>query len=86
MAVAVSVNVLQTPDGTSFSGLANPCPVLLVGTKYIQQVESADAEQQASQPGTQSIITVNYYNGNNVLTGAYWVSQTVGTLATDINA
>jgi len=86
MAVAVSVNVLQTPDGKSFSGLANPCPVLLVGTKYIQQVESADAEQQASQPGTQSIITVNYYNGNNVLTGAYWVSQTVGTLTTDINA
>ena len=86
MAVAVSVNVLQTPDGNSFSGLANPCPVLLVGTKYIQQVESATAEEQASQPGTQSIITVNYYNGNNVLTGAYWVSQTVTTLATNINA
>ena len=86
MAVAVSVNVLQTPNGISFSALANPCPVLLVGTKYIQQVESATAEQQAAQPGTQSIITVNYYNGNNVLTGAYWVGQTVTTLTTSINA
>lgn len=86
MAIAVSVNVLQTPNGTSFSALANPCPVLLVGTKYIQQVESATAEQQAAQPGTQSIITVNYYNGNNVLTGAYWVGQTVTTLTTSINA
>ena len=86
MAIAVSVNVLQTPNGTSFSALANPCPVLLVGTKYIQQVESATVEQQAAQPGTQSIITVNYYNGNNVLTGAYWVGQTVGTLTTSINA
>jgi hypothetical protein len=86
MAIAVSVNVLQTPNGTSFSALANPCPVLLVGTKYIQQVESATVEQQAAQPGTQSIITVNYYNGNNVLTGAYWVGQTVTTLTTSINA
>jgi hypothetical protein len=86
MAVAVSVKVLQTPDGTSFSGLANPCPVLLVGTGYIQQVAPATAEQQASQPGTESIITVNYYNGNNVLTGAYWVDKTVATLTTDINA
>ena len=86
MAVAVSVNVLQTPDGTSFSGLANPCPVLLVGTGYIQQVESASAAQQAALQGVQSIITVNYYNGNNILTGAYYVAQTVTTLATNINA
>ena len=86
MAVAVSVNVLQTPDGTSFSGLANPCPVLLVGTNRIQQVESASAAQQAVLPGVQSIITVNYYNGNNVLTGGYYVTQTVGTLTSSINA
>lgn len=86
MAIAVSVNVLQTPDGTSFSGLANPCPVLLVGTNRIQQVEPASAEQQAVLPGVQSLITVNYYNGNNVLTGAYYVTQTVGTLTSSINA
>jgi len=86
MAIAVSVNVLQTPDGTSFSGLANPCPVFLVGTGNIQQVESASADQIAVLPGAASVITVKYNNGNNVLTGAYVVGQTVATLTTSINA
>lgn len=86
MAIAVSVNVLQTPDGTSFSGLANPCPVFLVGTGHIQQVAPASADQIAVTPGAASVITVNYYNGNNVLTGAYVVGQTVAALTTSINA
>jgi hypothetical protein len=86
MAVAVSVNVLQTPDGTTFSGLANPCPVFLVGTANIQEVVAASAGQQAILPGVQSVITVKYQNGNNVLTGAYLVGQTVATLTTSINA
>jgi hypothetical protein len=86
MAVAVSVNVLQTPDGTTFSGLANPCPVFLVGTANIQEVVSASAGQQAILPGVQSVITVKYNNGNDVLTGAYLVGQTVATLTTSINA
>ena len=86
MAVAISVNVLQTPDGTTFSGLANPCPVFLVGTANIQEVVSASAGQQAILPGVQSVITVKYNNGNDVLTGAYLVGQTVTTLATSVNA
>lgn len=86
MAVAVSVNVLQTPDGTTFSGLANPCPVFLVGTANIQEVVSASAGQKLVLPGVESVITVKYNNGNDVLTGAYLVGQTVTTLTTSINA
>lgn len=86
MAVAISVNVLQTPDGTSFSGLANPSPVFLVGTANIQEVKAASAGQIAQLPGAASEITVKYQNGNNVLTGAYVVTQSVATLTTDINA
>jgi hypothetical protein len=86
MAIAVSVNVLQTPDGTSFSGLANPCPVFLIGTNNILNVVAASTGQQAVLPGVQSVITVKYNDGNNVLTGAYLVGQTVATLTTSINA
>jgi hypothetical protein len=86
MAVAVSVNVLQTPDGTSFSGLANPSPTFLVGTNNIMQVVAASAGQIAVLPGAASVITVKYQNGNNVLTGAYVVTQDVAALTTSINA
>jgi nickel-dependent lactate racemase len=60
--------------------------VFLVGTANIQEVVSASAGQQAILPGVESVITVKYNNGNNVLTGAYLVGQTVATLTTSINA
>lgn len=86
MAQAISVNVLQMPSGSSFSGTSNPCPVYLVATNGIQEVTAASAAQIALQPATASIITVNYYSANNVQTGTYWVSQSVATLLTAINA
>jgi len=86
MAVAISSNVLQLPNGTSFAGLADPCPVYLIGTDYIQEVTAASAAQIAQSPGTASIITVNFYSNNQVMTGAYWSSISVASLLTAINA
>lgn len=86
MAVAISVNVLKTPDGTTFSGLANPSPVFLVGTANIQEVVAASAGLIASLPGAASVINVKYNSGNNVLTGNYVVTQDVAALTTSINA
>ena len=86
MAVAISTKVLQLPNGTNFAGQANPCPVYLIGTDYIQEVTAASASIQAISPATASVITVNYYAENQVQTGAYWVSDSVATLLTNINA
>jgi hypothetical protein len=86
MAIAVSVNALQLPDGTTFSGLANPSPTFLVGTNNILNVVAASAGQIAVLPGAASVINVKYNDGNNVLTGAYVVTQSVATLTTSINA
>jgi hypothetical protein len=88
MAVAISTKVLQMPDGTNFAdrGDSNPCPVYLIGTDYIQQVTAASTAQQADVSGVQSIISVNYYEFNQVQTGTYYVSDSVATLLTNINA
>lgn len=86
MAVAISTKVLQKPDGTSFAGLADPCPVYLIGTDYIQEVTAASAAQKVATPGAESLITVNYYASNQVQTGAYIVGTTVADLLTAINA
>lgn len=84
MAVAISVKVLQKPDGTSFAGLANPCPVYLIGTDYIQEVTAASAAIIAQSPSTASVITVNYYADNQVKTGGYWVGESVSALLSAI--
>ena len=83
MAVAISTNVLQKPDGTNFrdNGASNPCPVYLIGTDYIQEV-TADS----SIAGAVSKISVNYYKDNQVQTGSYYVGTTVANLLTAINA
>lgn len=86
MAVAISTKVLQKPDGTSFAGLADPCPVHLIGTDYIQEVTAASAAQIAATPGAASVITVNYYASNQVQTGSYIVGEAVSALLTAINA
>jgi hypothetical protein len=88
MAVAISTKVLQMPNGQNFAneGAADPCPVYLIGTDYIQQVTAASAAQIADVPSTASIIYVNYYEFNQVQTGTYYVSDSVATLLTNINA
>jgi hypothetical protein len=88
MAVAISTKVLQMPNGLNFrdNGDSNPCPVYLIGTDYIQQVTAASTAQQADVSGVQSIISVNYYEFNQVQTGTYYVSDSVATLLTNINA
>jgi len=86
MAVAISTKVLQLPDATSFAGQANPCPVYLIGTDYIQEVTAASAAQIAANSGLASLITVNYYESNQVQTGQYWSTDSVATLLTAINA
>jgi hypothetical protein len=86
MAKVISCKVLQMPDGTSFANLADPCPVHLIGTDYIQDVTAASAGLQTESPATQSVITVNYYVENQVQTGQYWVGTTVSDLLTAINA
>lgn len=86
MAVAISTKVLQMPDGTSFAGLADPCPVRLIGTDYIQEVKATSAAQQTATPGAVSVVTVNYYAANQVQTGSYLVGTSVADLLTAINA
>lgn len=85
MAVAISTKVLQLPNGKNFALDADPCPVRLIGTDYIQEVRAASAADQAAVPGSQSLITVNYYEFNQVQTGDYFVGTTVGDLLTAIN-
>lgn len=85
MAVAISTKVLQLPNGTSFAGQADPCPVYLIGTDYIQEVTAASAAQIAATPGAASVITVNYYASNQVQTGNYIVGTSVADLLTAIN-
>lgn len=88
MAVAISTKVLQMPNGLNFrdNGDSNPCPVYLIGTDYIQQVTAASTAQIASVAGVASIISVNYYENNQVQTGTYYVGDAVATLLTNINA
>lgn len=83
MAVAISTNVLQKPDGTNFrdNGDSNPCPVYLIGTDYIQEVTASTAVT-----GAVSKISVNYYKENQVQTGDYYVGTSVADLLTAINA
>jgi hypothetical protein len=83
MAVAISTNVLQKPDGTNFrdNGDSNPCPVYLIGTDYIQEVTASTAVT-----GAVSKISVNYYKDNQVQTGDYYVGTSVADLLTAINA
>ena len=83
MAVAISTNVLQMPDGTNFrdNGAADPCPVYLIGTDYIQEVTASTVVS-----GAVSKISVNYYSNNQVQTGDYFVGTSVADLLTAINA
>lgn len=83
MAVAISTNVLQKPDGTNFrdNGDSNPCPVYLIGTDYIQEVTASTAVT-----GAVSKILVNFYKDNQVQTGDYYVGTSVTDLLTAINA
>lgn len=80
MAVAISTKVLQLPNGTSFTGQADPCPVYLIGTDYIQEVTASTAVI-----GAVSKISVNYYSNNQVQTGDYYVGTSVADLLTAIN-
>lgn len=89
MANLISLNVLQMPDGTTFSNQANPCPVHALAPVSFQDVAPKTLTATPDFTGAaavQSQITVAYYVGNNVLTGTYMVSQTVDQIVTAANA
>lgn len=82
MAVAIKVNVLQTPDGSTFAEAKE----ILIATANIQDAKEASAELIKLFPTALAVIGVKYNDANHTLTGTYIVEEDVDALETAINA
>jgi hypothetical protein len=82
MAVAIKVNALQTPDGSTFAEAKE----ILIATSGIQEVKEASAELINLFPDALAVINVKYNDANHILTGTYIVEESVEDLETSINA